>query len=411
MKISATPHQHSTHLKTMSRSKGSRTPRRKPLVLEASAPHSHAFGDGLNMALVGSAASFVVQGCDAGGLPVDEGMLAPQLSISLAGPAPATHTLEPLADGSVRVWFTPVLSGRYLLKVLIHSQPLPGSPFEVLAAPRSSGSPRRADSAPKRGGAKSPRNPRLMAKDVRLRWPQGAVAFYATAGQRARFTVHSPFGGYLRPGDASRFACVLHLKQPWVPAPDGSSSSARAGERIFRGRVCAPPGGQCLQATAMAGGEGWAGSDASGELECYFSLEVAGVFWMHVSLDGEHVGGSPALVRVAPAAVDPLRCMVEGRGTMEAEAGQLSTLTLHLFDAYGNRRSHADAPVLTRVGAALQLISAHGDVRDPNPHGSGVGSGWGEYGSPGGQPSPHQAAAKRSPQKSPQKSPQRSRRG
>ena len=157
--------------------------------------------------LAGSAASFVVQGCDAAGLPVvDVGLLAPQLSISIAGPAATTHAAESLADGTVRVWYTPIVSGRFMLRVNVRSKPLPGSPFEVLVAalPSPSAAPR---SKRQPGGSKSPRKPRLSAADVELVIPEGLVA-YNTAGQRGRISLRAPHGGYLRPGDAARFKCV-----------------------------------------------------------------------------------------------------------------------------------------------------------------------------------------------------------
>ena len=196
-------------------------------------------GDGLSMALAGSVASFVVQGCTASGHPVIEaGLLAPVLAVKIAGSGACSHSLESLADGTVRVWYTPSVSGRYTLRVTIHSEPIPGSPFEVLvASPLGASSPRqislrqevrRGGKSPRGGGgsddrlsvagALSPRHGKLRAADLALCVPEGLLA-YAAVGQRARIALRALDGGYLRPADASRLKCILHLQRPWCPEP------------------------------------------------------------------------------------------------------------------------------------------------------------------------------------------------
>ena len=70
------------------------------------------------------------------------------------------------------------------------------------------------------------------------------------------------------------------------------------------------------------------------------------------------------------AACDPSRCVVEGEGKEQIEAGRLSGVVVHLFDRYGNRMSHADSPPIKRLGVTIQLLVAHGapgTTANPNP--------------------------------------------
>merc|ERR1712185_529472 len=104
-------------------------------------------------------------------------MLASVLAVSLTGPAQVEARLESLTDGSVRVWYTPKVSGKYMLRVGVRSKAntridsLPGSPFVVDVAPRQStlrrdgrqrygaGSPAAADRSPRQspgGGCSTP---------------------------------------------------------------------------------------------------------------------------------------------------------------------------------------------------------------------------------------------------------------
>ncbi|KAL1521123.1 hypothetical protein AB1Y20_022677 [Prymnesium parvum] len=234
---------------------------RKPLTLDAHAKQSKASGEGLRLAMAGTAAYFVVQGCTRSGrLVVEVGLLAPLLSVGFCGPGACSHKLESLPDGCVRVWYTPSVSGRYVLRVAIRSEPLPGSPFEVLVAPpvptvtprsprhasarregwRSATSPRQGGSPRSRpltptDGAPSPLHPLLRAADVALCVPEGLLA-YAKAGQRAHVALRAVDGAYLRPGDATRFTCVLHMQRAW----SGELADDNMGHEVaFRGRIAA----------------------------------------------------------------------------------------------------------------------------------------------------------------------------
>ena len=98
------------------------------------------------------------------------------------------------------------------------------------------------------------------------------------------------------------------------------------GELAFRGRVSAPPDNSAQQAKGprspnIGDGDGWLDRSVrdlgGGELDCSFNVPRAGTFLMHVSLEGAHVGGSPLVLRVAPGACDPTRCVVHG----EAQVG------------------------------------------------------------------------------------------
>ena len=82
--------------------------------------HSVATGEALSSAVVGAASSFDVHGCDRASRPVlVVGLLSSVLVVQIVGPTVVEHKLEPLADGSVRVWYTPGVSGRYALRLAV----------------------------------------------------------------------------------------------------------------------------------------------------------------------------------------------------------------------------------------------------------------------------------------------------
>ena len=239
-------------------------------LVDVSGKLSTATGEGLAAAVAGTGASFLVYGSDREGRPVlSVGLLSSVLAVSLVGPHKVTERLEALTDGSVRVWYTPKVSGRYSLRVGVRSgksgriEPLPGSPFAVDVAPRQEslrgerrksgngggggvggvGSPASASEAATGDGGRydasglfSPRSGRSMAgavshvkaSDVRLRVQRGLMAT-AVAGERARLELVAPMLGGGRVELPGRMRCVLHLQSQWCEADGMPPLTAKEG--------------------------------------------------------------------------------------------------------------------------------------------------------------------------------------
>ena len=136
----------------------------QPSAAGVCARQSVAVGEGRELGIAGSASSFVVLGRDARGEPLTTpGAALRALSFSVSGPARVEkQALEALPDGSVLASWTPRISGRYHLHVLLGGAPLPGSPSRR----------RRRRPPPRRrrlvGAAPAPLGPAGPADDVSL---------------------------------------------------------------------------------------------------------------------------------------------------------------------------------------------------------------------------------------------------
>ena len=100
--------------------------------------HTAAVGAGLSSALCGKATSFTVHGYDDSERPIIAvGLLASVLDVSIKGPSAIKPQMEPLANGSVRVWLKAEVSGNYKIHLKLreatqpHLKPLLGSPFPL----------------------------------------------------------------------------------------------------------------------------------------------------------------------------------------------------------------------------------------------------------------------------------------
>lgn len=268
--------------------------------------HSVAMGEGLTSATVGSASFFDVHGCDRASRPVlFVGLLSSVLVVQIVGPTTVSHKIEPLADGSVRVWYTPGVSGRYTLRISVRVsagstriEPLPGFPLTLDVAPAKVHTPRgerrrmnEGDGIDSSGGRSTGRRSGgktdggggkagsgeegggehrvtstltsmsggghggIRAADVRLRAPRGLMA-HANVGEAARVELLAPLIGNRRVELPGRMKCVLHLQSPWfeperealeaVGALPTAATAATAGkrskgERFFTGRISFAP--------------------------------------------------------------------------------------------------------------------------------------------------------------------------
>ena len=276
----------------------------------------------------------------------------------------------------------------------------------------------------------------VRAEDVRLRVPRGQLA-HAVAGMASRIEIVAPALGGNRVELPGRMKCVLHLQSAWCHGGDvGSSQQAspskreaadpeaswpRGGrERYFKGRVAFAPdhvqppvevpvagfdmafaslpfagdvasttcgllshereASDALQALAGRGVDN-VGRLGGALLWASYTVSRAGMYLVHVTVDKQHVVGSPLTLRVAPASACASRCEMLGSAQAEAEAGRLETCTVWLRDAYGNKRRHDDMPAAGSLAATLEMLSAHRRLpeapveHEDEYHGSHV-SGW-----------------------------------
>ena len=302
----------------------------QPSAASVCAKTSVAVGEGRELGIAGSASSFVVLGRDTRGEPLTTpGAALRALSFSVSGPARVEkQALEALPDGSVLASWTPRISGRYHLHVLLGGAPLPGSPFKALVVPAAAAGATAAVSSAPRQRLLGPAV--LRADDVSLVTP--APPLSAVAGVPQQYPLALPSwaagGGGVAP---SRFECVVARVATDGDAPGGGVA----------GRVVRDP-------TRPAD------DDEVPSLAAAFCLSRAGDYELCVTLDGDHVLGSPAALTVAAADVDPSRCEVHGDAQAASVAGRRAELVVHLADAFGNRRRPPpEAPALT---ARLELV-------------------------------------------------------
>ncbi|KOO23122.1 hypothetical protein Ctob_010810 [Chrysochromulina tobinii] len=100
------------------------------------------------------------------------------------------------------------------------------------------------------------------------------------------------------------------------------------------------------------------GAGAGTLLYATFCVPRAGTYLAHITLDQQHVVGSPLVLRVAPCAACAHRSEVRGAAQTQALAGRHEICTVWLRDAFGNARRAMDAPAAGPLTATLELLSA-----------------------------------------------------
>jgi len=255
-----------------------------------SGKHSAAIGSGLHTAVAGSATAFIVHGYDRVGRPIlPVGLLASVLDVKFSGPSKVEHKCESQPDGSVRVWYTPPVSGSYSLRVGVRAsieatriEPIAGSPFALEVSAAKMGTPRGASRSKGAGGAEgghsghggsahSPRSPgrlaspqaSIKAADIRLRAPRGLLA-NASAGVPARLELLAPLMGSGKIELPGRMRIVLHLQSAWCD-PHGEEGADDANDSRADSAGSRADSRAHLDGIASAGGHvDGGGGDGSG---------------------------------------------------------------------------------------------------------------------------------------------------
>jgi hypothetical protein len=247
-------------------------------------------GDAVLDLEVGSTGRFTIERRDAYGnrAPSRQGQVA--LRCTADGPGPvAVHVVDG-AEGRSDVVVSATVAGRYFLTCVggDNQDPVPGSPFELVAYPAT---------AAAGASVTSVYGAQLAAPD--------SDVLTAVSGDEITVTV-APRDGFGNPTVFGPGAGVV------VSAVGGSGSL----ETKFEDR-----GGPRSEATLHG------------------SLNAAGSYLLSAKVGDEPLAGYPRILQVVPGATDPRRCVLFGDALGGVDCGRLSTLTVHAADRHGNLRA------------------------------------------------------------------------
>ena len=247
-------------------------------------------GDAVLDLEVGQRGRFAVERRDAYGnrAPSRQGQLA--LRCAVDGPGTAETYVVDGADGRSDVVASAETAGRYFLTVVggDDQEPVPGSPFELVAYP---GSAAAAASVTTVYGAQ------LASAD--------SDVLTAVAGDEITVTVQprDAFGNQTVFGPGARVAVSA------VGGPGGV-------ETAFEDR-----GGPRAEATTRG------------------VLNAAGSYLLSAKVGDEPLAGYPRILQIVPGATDPRRCVLFGEALQGVDCGRECSMTVHAADRFGNLRA------------------------------------------------------------------------
>ena len=247
-------------------------------------------GDAVLDLEVGQRGRFAVERRDAYGnrAPSRQGQLA--LRCAVDGPGTAETYVVDGADGRSDVVASAETAGRYFLTVTggDDQEPVPGSPFELVAYP---GSAAAAASVTTVYGAQ------LASAD--------SDVLTAVAGDEITVTVQprDAFGNQTVFGPGARVAVSA------VGGPGGV-------ETAFEDR-----GGPRAEATTRG------------------VLNAAGSYLLSAKVGDEPLAGYPRILQIVPGATDPRRCVLFGEALQGVDCGRECSMTVHAADRFGNLRA------------------------------------------------------------------------
>ena len=400
--------------------------------------HSIAMGEGLTNATVGTAASFTVHGSDRTSRPIlPVGLLSSVLVVQIVGPTTVRHKVEPLKDGSVRIWFTAEVSGRYTLRVGVRVgggtariEPIAGSPFTLEVAPTKVLTPRRergertdrAERSAERsadrgvggggsghggGGKKAWRRgygagdsntggafdegwssslPASLSPTLTSLASLGGIRAsdvrlraprgllaHAKSGEAARLELLAPLIGGGRVELPGRMKCILHLQHPWFDPDEIGEGHADYGG----------DGGESGGSRGRGkgrGGRGGGRSGGGGRGERYFSGRIA--FAPHAMQPGTHqlhspTGRSPPMGRAPPSVYEePLHENVSALLQWGGESSSLGgTLLFASFNVRraGNYLVHVTLDQSHVQGSPIVLRVSPGETSAAKSYAAGSG--------------------------------------
>ena len=388
---------------------------RPELVLDAVAPtsarESQAEGKGLHRALVGTAASFVIEARDADGSAQALGGDAFKASLVMRG-AVVNASVSDVGNGSYAAYYTPSAAGVYRLEVTLGGVPLGESPYRVEVFPGPTSPSHCTASGPglveataglpatflitsrdSFGNARP-----LETKDVfttfvarrsadgRLGWQNARVTDLLNGSYAAEYTVQQagPYVVQVRLGGinvmGSPYQAII------LPARTEAHTSYATGDGLKRSTVGRPSAFTIVARDAfrnartacgdrfevlLSGPEreraptevhGIVNEFGNGTYEVEYTLTVAGLYYISVTLDGRHVGDSPYAMQSLPSEARASHSVAYGPRLAQTAAGNLTEFHILAKDGYGNAQ-HSSAKgnfsVIVEGPAGLLPVRVH----------------------------------------------------
>ena len=236
---------------------------------------------------VGSSGRYSIIRHDAYGnrVPTRQGQL--KFKVTADGPGPVKCSMIDRADGVSDVDVNTTVAGRYYVQVTAGDQePIPGSPFEVIAYP-------------------------------------------GPASQQTSVT--TVFGAQLASADSDVLVAVA-----------GEEVSLSVAPRDMYGNVTVFSKGALVSATATSAGAVTPFEERTGtkqEVTLFTSFRVAGSYLLSAMIGNQVLDGYPRILTVVSAATEPRKCMLFGEALQGVKCNRISTLTIHAADKFGNLRS------------------------------------------------------------------------
>ena len=203
------------------------------------------------------------------------------------GPGPSTCSIIDRADGVSDVDVTTSVAGRYYVQVTAGDQePIPGSPFEVIAYP---------------GPASN------------------------------NTSVTTVFGAQLASSDSDVLVAVA-----------GEEVSLAVAPRDIYGNVTVFSKAAMITASATSAGVVTAFEERTGtrqEVLLFSTFRLAGSYLLHAKIGDKMLDGYPRILTVVSAATEPRKCILFGEALQGVRCNRITTLTMHASDKFGNLRS------------------------------------------------------------------------
>jgi filamin len=247
-------------------------------------------GDAVLDLEVGSKGRFTIERRDAYGnrTPSRQGQVAIRCTVD--GPGPVDVHVVDGAEGCSDMVASASVAGRYFFTCFggDNQDPVPGSPFELVAYP-------------------------------------GAAA--------AAASVTSVYGAQLASPDSDVLTAVAGDEMTLTVAPRDAYGNAT---------VFGPGAGVHVAAVGGNGSVETKFEDRGGpraEATLHGSLNAAGSYLLSAKVGDEPLVGYPRILQIVPGATDPRRCVLFGEALGGVNCGRMSTLTMHAADRFGNLRA------------------------------------------------------------------------
>lgn len=236
---------------------------------------------------VGSSGRYSIVRHDAYGnrVPTRQGQI--KFQVVADGPGPATCSIIERADGVSDVDVSTSVSGRYYVQVTSHDQePIPGSPFEVVAYP---------------GPASS------------------------------ETSVTTVFGAQLASSDSEVLVAVAGEEVSLAVAPRDIYGNATIFSKSATVTAIATGGGMTIPFEERQGDRQ--------EVALFASFRMAGSYLLSAKVGDNVLDGYPRIITVVSAATEPQKCVLFGEALQGVRCNRITTLTIHASDRFGNLRS------------------------------------------------------------------------